>query len=250
MLFDRKGNRLRLHKARRAESAYSRALAAVARQVKAIVQAYTAEPDTAPKTEELAQVLEQYAQILAPWAGAVARYMTATVAAQNAKAWKQHSARMGVAMRQELTTAPTGALLQQLLDENVHLITSLPTEAAKQVHAMAKEVRINGQRASSLIPRIQALGGLTEARARLIARTEVARCANGLTAVRARHIGSEGYIWRTAGDDDVRDSHAEMEGTYVRWDTVPKLSDGTQTHAGMIYNCRCFPEPVLPELDD
>jgi uncharacterized protein with gpF-like domain len=37
-----------------------------------------------------------------------------------------------------------------------------------------------------------------------------------------------------------------MEGVPVRWDQPPTLSDGTVTHAGQIYNCRCWPEPILP----
>jgi uncharacterized protein with gpF-like domain len=68
-----------------------------------------------------------------------------------------------------------------------------------------------------------------------------------LTQARAEHIGSEGYIWRTSNDSDVRHSHKEMNGRYVRWDTPPRLSDGTVTHAGQIYNCRCYPEPVIPD---
>jgi uncharacterized protein with gpF-like domain len=45
----------------------------------------------------------------------------------------------------------------------------------------------------------------------------------------------------------VRESHKAMNGKFVRWDSPPTLSDGTTTHAGQIYNCRCYPDPVLPE---
>ena len=83
----------------------------------------------------------------------------------------------------------------------------------------------------------------------LIARTEVARTASGLTEARARHVGSDGYFWRTAKDADVRDSHRQMEGKFVKWNEPPTLSDGTVTHAGQIYNCRCYAEPVINELN-
>ena len=104
--------------------------------------------------------------------------------------------------------------------------------------------------AKDAIPAIMKLGSQTVGRARTIARTEVSRAQSALTQARAEYVGSEGYVWRTVGDADVRDSHAEMEGKYVRWDSPPKLSDGTVTHAGMIYNCRCWAQPILPALQD
>ena len=107
---------------------------------------------------------------------------------------------------------------------------------------------IESTRAADIAAEILRTSDVTEASARRIARTEVARAASVLTESRAVYAGSEGYIWRTSGDGNVRDSHAEMNGKYVRWDTTPRLSDGTVTHAGQIYNCRCFADPVLPDL--
>lgn len=155
---------------------------------------------------------------------------------------------MGSALRAEIEQAPTGHLLQELLGENVKLIKSLPAQAASRVHQLTTQGLITGQRAEQIAKQVAASGHVTEARARLIARTEVARTASLLTEARARYVGSEGYIWRTSGDADVRDSHKEMEGKYVRWDTKPRLTDGTVTHAGQIYNCRCWAEPVLPDF--
>jgi hypothetical protein len=44
------------------------------------------------------------------------------------------------------------------------------------------------------------------------------------------------YIWRTVGDNKVRDSHAEMNGT------VHDLSDSPDP--GQEFNCRCWAEPI------
>ena len=88
-------------------------------------------------------------------------------------------------------------------------------------------------------------GEVTESRAMLIARTEVARANSMITEARAASVGSTHYIWRTAEDERVRESHAEMEGQVVAWDTPPTLSDGTTTHAGQIYQCRCYAEPII-----
>jgi SPP1 gp7 family putative phage head morphogenesis protein len=142
--------------------------------------------------------------------------------------------------------------MRKRIDDQVELITSLPTEAGRRVHKLTQQAIVEGTRAKTVARQIQETGKVAAARAMLIARTEVARTAATLTMERAKAVGSDGYIWRTVGDSDVRDAHAEMEGKFVRWDANggegAKLSDGTTTHAGCIWNCRCYPEPVLPEF--
>lgn len=195
----------------------------------------------------LQRLLDQYAEAITPWASSVAKYMLADVDRRNERAWKQAGKEIGRELRNEIMYAPTGQAFTMLLNEQVTLIKSLPVEAGERVHALTVEALTTGRRADAIAKEIMNTEGVTKSRATLIARTEVARASSLLTEARARYVGSEGYIWRTAGDGDVRDSHAEMEGKYVRWDSTPRLSDGTRTHAGQIYNCRCYPEPVLPD---
>lgn len=199
-------------------------------------------------TAKLVDTLHRYAELIEPWARTVAGVMVADVKARNERMWKQLSQELGTGLRQELSQAPTGLATQQLLRDQVHLITSLPTEAAERVHKLTQLAMVQGSRASDVAKEILRTEVVTVNRARLIARTEVARTASVLTQARAEYSGSEGYIWRTSGDADVRESHQEMEGKYVRWSEPPLLSDGTRTHAGQIYNCRCFCEPILPDL--
>lgn len=191
--------------------------------------------------------LARYSDTLGPWAQAVARYMVEDVSRRDAKAWGELSREIGRGLRREIESAEVGGVMKRQMQDSVDLIKSLPLRAAQAVHELVIEAVPTGQRAASLIPAILKLGSKSDFEARRIARTEVARTASVLTEARAEAAGSEGYIWRTSNDADVRESHAEMEGRYVRWDSPPKLTDGTITHAGRIYNCRCYPEPVLPE---
>ena len=105
---------------------------------------------------------------------------------------------------------------------------------------------MTSKRASEVARAILSTEDVSEAKARLIARTEVSRSAANLVEARATYAGSDGYVWRTSGDADVRDSHREMEGKYVRWSSPPTL-DGMKGHAGTLPNCRCFAEPVFPD---
>lgn len=235
---------------RKAELQYSRKLRGVARQVGFIQRAFGSLLD-GNALMELQQALEGYSRLLRPWAVKTAQSMLVDVSRRDRSAWLQLSKTFTRSLREEIDTAPTGEMLRQMMQENVALITSIPLDAAQEVQRVAIEsVTATGARAKELSKRIQRLGHVSVGRANTIARTETARAASSLTAVRATNAGSVGYIWRTAGDSDVRKSHKEMEGKFVKWDEPPTLSDGTKTHAGGIYNCRCYPEVVLPEIAD
>jgi len=175
--------------------------------------------------------------------------MLRDVERRNERMWKDVGKTMGKAIREELLTTPTGVIYKDLLTENVDLITSIPRKAGERVMNLTTAGLSSGRRAESISREIMASSHVTKSRARLIARTEVARAAATLTQARAMSIGSEGYIWRTSTDADVRETHKKMEGKYVRWDDPPKTDASLDPyHAGCGPNCRCYAEPVFPEL--
>lgn len=190
--------------------------------------------------------LNSYAEVIDPWARAVAGAMVADVARRDRQMWRQVARELGKGVRNEIENAPTGAIMRALQDEQVKLIKSLPLEAARRVHELSAGATSSGRRAADVASDILATGDVTASRAMLIARTEVARAQANLMQGRAEYAGSEGYVWRTSEDDDVRPSHRRMEGRYVRWGEPPTL-DGLVGHAGTLPNCRCFAEPIFPD---
>lgn len=235
--------------ARRAENQYGIQLRKIARHIGDMVKAFNMRD---PKqVAQLKKMLEQYAKTLTPWARSVAKRMIADVAARDAKMWFAHARKMGRALQQEIKDSPTGALQQKLMQEQVALITSLPIEAAERVHKLTLKQLPEGGRGESIIADIMKTGHVTLSRATLIARTETARTGSLLTQARAMHVGSEGYIWRTMLDSDVRHRHRKFEGRFFRWDSPPVSGEkGERAHAGCIYNCRCYAEVVLPDEPD
>lgn len=195
----------------------------------------------------ITQILSKYSEALTAWAQSTAARMVQAADQKSREVWAALSVEMSQALRDEIRDTPTGTVMRELMAEQVTLIKSIPLDAAKRVHELTIRGLEDSTRAAEIQREIMRSGDVSTSRAMLIARTEVARTASVLTEARAVNVGSEGYIWRTSGDGDVRESHAEMNGKYVRWDTPPRLSDGTVTHAGQIYNCRCYPEPVIPE---
>lgn len=222
-------------KSAKVERQYSKALRGVAREVGRIVTGF--DIDSPLYSTLVSQALGRYAELLQPWARVMASRIVTAIDAQDVQAWANQSREMARALRQELERAPTGEALTRFLAENVDLITSLPREAAQRVHALTQEGLMGSRRAAEIAAEIMRTGAVTESRAMLIARTEVARTASGLSMIRAEHIGCTHYVWRTSRDGDVRQSHREMDGKVIELNAPPTLSDGTTTHAGQIYNC-------------
>lgn len=242
--YDDRRRQFPFEKSSKIELRYMRALRGVAREVGRIVRGF--EPGVAESARQVRETLNHYAEIIRPWARETARRVAVSINHEDAKVWNVQAREMSRELKKELKSAPVGQELNRFLNENVELITSLPVEAGNRVHELTQQALVDSSRASEIKKEILRTGEVTASRAELIARTEVSRTASGLTQVRAESVGSEAYIWRTARDADVRDSHRHMEGKVVHWDNPPTL-DGMVGHAGQFPNCRCYPEPIVPE---
>jgi SPP1 gp7 family putative phage head morphogenesis protein len=226
------------------ESEYAIALRRLSQHVAAIVNGI--KPTTPEAAAIVGRALTKYAESITEWAHSVAGRMLTSVAKTDERQWMALTKEMSFALRQQIKAAPIGATMRQLLDDQVHLIQSIPLDAAQRVHKLVLQNMESGARASSIVDEIMRTGEVSKSRATTIARTETSRVATALTQARAQHIGSDGYIWRSCRDSRVRSSHKKMEGRFVRWDSPPTL-DGLVGHAGTLPNCRCYPEPVTPE---
>lgn len=145
---------------------------------------------------------------------------------------------------------------REIIDRNAELIKSVPADATQALSRAMAEGYEAGVRPEDLKADIMnRFSNLTEAKARLIARTETSKAATALTRVRAQRIGAEWYVWRTSDDARVRSSHAHMDGVLVNWNDPPSpekligMKDYGSYHAGEFPNCRCYAEPLL-DYDD
>jgi SPP1 gp7 family putative phage head morphogenesis protein len=235
-------------KVRTAERWYSIQLRKIARHVGEIIKHFKiGDPTVVP---EVQSVLRSYAQIITPWAKATGERMVAEVSRRDELAWKRTAQRMSRDLHKEIADAPIGEIVRQLQNDQVHLITSIPLEAAQRVQELTQEYVLGGKRYDELIPMIINTTGVTLSRATLIARTETAKAASSLVQARALHIGSDSYIWHSVQDIYVRKTHRNLNGTIHKWSDPPIAEDnGDRHHPGNFPNCRCFAEPVIPDFD-
>lgn len=239
---------------KRAERQYGVQLRKIARHVGDIVGTFAKTEDWPEAERQIIEALGLYAETITPWAKATASSMLVDVSRRDEQAWRTVTQNMGAAVRLELAKAPTGVVYRQKMAEQVGLIRSIPLDAARRVHHLATEALATSGRAKEIAEEIMRSGDVARSHANLIARTEVGRASGAFTEARALHIESPGYIWRTVGDNDVRNvdgnpvgSHRLLDGKFIPWDKPPVAStNGKRAHAGCIYNCRCYMEPVIP----
>lgn len=157
----------------------------------------------------------------------------------------------------ENTQGQIKALLTAKSLENAELISTMPRLFAQKATEIAENEMLKGNRADVIRNKILNLyGNLSETEAQRIARTEVSKASSQLIQIRSKAVGLNWYVWRTSKDRRVRHSHDIMEGVLVNFNNPPspeilageKRSYGVY-NAGEIFNCRCYPEPVV-DFDD
>lgn len=112
-----------------------------------------------------------------------------------------------------------------------------------------------GESLGDLTARVDAIFGDRLARSARVARTETAAAFNFGTVEGYRQSGVvEQKEWLTAGDEHVRDTHQQLDGTAVPLDDVFVSSSGARlsfpgdpdcNDAGEVINCRCTLVPVV-----
>lgn len=125
--------------------------------------------------------------------------------------------------------------------ENVSLIKSIPSEYFKKLEHIVYNGVVIGKQPKSMIAAIKELGYSTTKRARLIARDQTSKLNAALNQERATKLGITEYVWRTAGDERVRDTHAKNNGKIFRYDDPPAATG----HPSHDIQCRCVAQPII-----
>lgn len=192
----------------------------------------------------------------------IVKRMVTPLAARNYETWRK-AARVSTrshflytVLMEELKQGIKKDIDSQVIS-NAALIKTLPSDTAQKVVKDIEEYALSGLRVEEIEKLIQdKTRQHSRASARLIARTEVSKTTSVLTKARSEELGLRWYVWRTMEDGDrVRKSHRIMNDVLVSWNNPPspellvKEKDVGRYHAGNIWNCRCYSEPLI-DIDD
>lgn len=234
------------------EREYRRKLRKIARHIGDLVESY--EELTPQNLTDIQNTLDKYSEALEGWARNVAFRMVTMADKKEQKWWNELAEELSQGLKQTLKSASVRPTMEKMVEEQVELIKSLPKDANRRVSALAQRAFAEGSRGEEIRQEIMRTGQVSASHAELIARTEVARTSSTLTQARAKSVGSTHYVWRTAGDSDVRFGHQQMSGKIFAWTNPPAVNEGTRKnprimhhHPGEIWNCRCYPEPIIPD---
>ncbi len=136
--------------------------------------------------------------------------------------------------------------------ENANLIKSIPQQYLGQVQAIVTQNVRTGQRPAVIAKQLEERFGVSQSRAKFIARDQTAKINGDLSAMRQQAVGMTKFRWVTSKDSRVRDRHRAISrrktdygvGVY-RWDDLPKNEKGVPIKPGDDYQCRCVAVPVV-----
>jgi SPP1 gp7 family putative phage head morphogenesis protein len=128
--------------------------------------------------------------------------------------------------------------------ENVALIKDLPTKTLAEIEGIVNRGVTRGALHGDLAKEIQERLEIGVNRAKLIARDQVGKFYGNVTKVRQEAMGVTEFIWRSVGDERVRDEHVSLNGRKFKW----KEGAGGEGIPGEPVGCRCYADPVLDDI--
>lgn len=132
------------------------------------------------------------------------------------------------------------------------LVNSIITVYIEKLQTIVSNAVLRGSPMPEVEGEIRDLYGITDNRAKFIARNEISNFNGILTKQRQVDCGINAYEWSTSGDERVRPTHAENDGKYFWWNSNKlgeingvKVYPSPKFHPGMDYNCRCVAIAVI-----
>ncbi|MFG0827891.1 phage minor head protein [Pseudomonas sp. CJQ_7] len=134
--------------------------------------------------------------------------------------------------------------------QNAQLIKSIPAKYLEEVQTLVMANMRSGMRPSFIEKALQEQFGVTQRRAKMIARDQTSKIQGELNRKQQQGAGFTHFRWLTSHDSRVRHDHDVFEhrvtkygkGVYL-WSDLP-LEKGVPVSPGSPINCRCTAIPV------
>lgn len=140
---------------------------------------------------------------------------------------------------------------------NLELVTIAGNEYIDGIYQIAEQGFLKGESLKTMTEGMKEFTGENVNQAKFWARDQIGDAYAEYNRTVQTSSGLTRYRWNTVGDNRVRGSdpndktsHVELNGKIFDWITgaskTGQLSKPGAKHPGEDYNCRCWPEPVLP----
>lgn len=158
--------------------------------------------------------------------------------------WKNNGIGLGAVLGIDVREASgLNTFIDKFVERNLTYIQDMVEEQATRLQTV---LTANiGVRHEDIAEQIQAVTGVSESRADLIARDQVLKLNADISRNRQTSAGITRYVWTTSGDERVREEHAALEGQIFSWDSPPPPG-----HPGEDIQCRCTAYPLIEGIDE
>lgn len=137
-------------------------------------------------------------------------------------------------------------LMDNWVDYNTSLIKSIPQQHFAKVEDAIRDGIRRGVSPKDLAGKIKAISGVTEGRAKVIARDQITKANADLTRYRQNDLGIKRYKWLTMNDERVRPTHEANANKTFSWDSPPSATG----HPGQDIMCRCAAVAIFDDKPD
>jgi len=159
------------------------------------------------------------------------------------KVLQQLNQKLGVDLPTTFAKEGIEPIIKANIAKNATLIKSIPEEFVKNIESIIYSGVTTGATYKSIEEQIKGTEGIKSVfgklddRIKLIARNEVSSINGQINKVRMQNIGVTKFEWVTAGDERVRDSHADLDGQVFDWNNPPTNERGEKIIPGQDFNC-------------
>ena len=159
-------------------------------------------------------------------------------AERHTAAWTEGVRRsLGVDVAAVLASDGLEAALSARVLENVRLISSIGEEAVGRVERVVINATVNGTNLKTVRKELTDAFAMSDRRAAIVARDQVAKSVSDLTRLRQQEAGITDYQWSTSADERVRAEHRALDGQVFKWGKPTAEKDGLPP--GQPILCRC-----------
>ena len=143
-----------------------------------------------------------------------------------------------VVQEQDLTAA-----IDQMALRNAALIKGLADDTVKRIKDRTVAAVLAGDTSANLRKTLAKEFGLSDGRARLIARDQIGKTTADLNRLRHQQAGITEYDWSTAADERVRPLHRSLNGKRYKYGEPTGAEGGLPP--GQPIQCRCIARGVV-----
>lgn len=154
----------------------------------------------------------------------------------------------GASIKTDFITADMSTILKAAVTENMALIKSVSSDYLSRVQKSVMRNITSEQGLSSLQKDLLKYDGISERKAKMIARDQTRKVYNQLNAKRMEAVNVDKFVWiHSGGGLKPRQEHVEMNGKIYSLSDPPVIDSNTGERGlpGQLANCGCTMTPVI-----